>query len=148
LATPVPGKASPKLVAPIPRNTSLEVILLDRKRRLTVASSTPNSTASLPLAPPPLSGAIGATADAHQRTSGLAIAKGTRFKSSPLGGGDRSGVVVAEKVKEEMGVGRTKQQLNVEHRIPDPKEKEGHGDDEMHDAREARKVTGFEGKVK
>ena len=49
--------------------------------------------------------------------------KGTRFKSSPLGGGERGGVVVAERVKEMGDEGRGGG--GEEGRIPDGKDKAG-----------------------
>ncbi|KAJ6606809.1 hypothetical protein B0H10DRAFT_2074456 [Mycena sp. CBHHK59/15] len=58
--------------------------------------------------------------------------KGTRFKSSPLGGGERTGVVVAEKVKEQIGGGdvlevtESETKLGSEEgRIAGEKDKEG-----------------------
>lgn len=112
LAAPVPSRAIPTslLPAPTPRSTSpvpsLEAILLDRKRRLNAASGvgsgTSSSTASLPVVLPPATGIV--SPDARQRTGTATNVKGMRFKSSPLGGDNKSGVVVAEKVKAEMGV--------------------------------------------
>ncbi|KAJ7084731.1 hypothetical protein C8R43DRAFT_1244992 [Mycena crocata] len=88
-------------VSPAP---SLEAILRDRKRRLGAVATAPagsigapaTSTASvnLPVVNPGVSA----------RVTPAAV-KGTRFKSSPLGGGERTGVVVAEQVKEQMGGG-------------------------------------------
>ncbi|KAJ7511808.1 hypothetical protein B0H11DRAFT_1844761 [Mycena galericulata] len=92
------GHAS-RSVSPAP---SLEAILLDRKRRLGAAATAP-------------SGTLGASA-----TSSPAVnAAGTRFKSSPLGGGERTGVVVAEQVKK-MGTAG-----GGEGRIAGEKDKEG-----------------------
>jgi metal transporter CNNM len=58
--------------------------------------------------------------------------KGARFKSSPLGGGERIGVVVAEQVKEQMEgggeleVSDPETMLGVEEgRIPGERDKEG-----------------------
>jgi metal transporter CNNM len=48
--------------------------------------------------------------------------KGTRFKSSPLGGFDSHGVVVAEKVKEDI---RSQNVSQEDVRIPDDKDKVG-----------------------
>lgn len=80
---------------------SLEAVLLDRKRRL-AAGAGPSSSAPPPL---PAQKPSGAAAPEQQRPPTAPRAgsniKG-RFKSSPLGGGERSGVVVAEKVKEDL----------------------------------------------
>lgn len=88
-------------VLPVSRTTSpapLEAVLLDRKRRLIgTAGAAPSAVAS--------TASLGGTAGPSTPT-GMALArnapsvKGTRFKSSPLGGLERAGVVVAEKVKE------------------------------------------------
>jgi metal transporter CNNM len=48
--------------------------------------------------------------------------KGTRFKSSPLGGFDRHGVVVAEQVKADI---RSQDVSQEDVRIPDDKDKVG-----------------------
>ncbi|KAJ6601131.1 hypothetical protein DFH09DRAFT_969690 [Mycena vulgaris] len=94
------GSAS-RSVSPAP---SLEAILLDRKRRLGAAATAPTgsvgagvtSTTSVNV-PPIAGGTVGASARAVPAT-----VKGARFKSSPLGGGERTGVFVAEQVKEQM----------------------------------------------
>lgn len=95
LAAPVPVTIT-RSTSPAP---SLEAILLDRKRRLGATTSLPSATvassvgSSSSLALP--------TAAGPAMSSGISVrtgsVKGTRFKSSPLGGGDRNGVV---KVKE------------------------------------------------
>ncbi|KDR71746.1 hypothetical protein GALMADRAFT_253492 [Galerina marginata CBS 339.88] len=59
---------------------------------------------SSPPASPPTAvgsgaGIGGAAASGGIRSGHATVAKGTRFKSSPLGGGERAGVVVAEQVK-------------------------------------------------
>lgn len=122
-------------VSPAP---SLEAILLDRKRRLGAAAAT---TPSAPVAsavsvnsPPVVGGGGGGTTVGPARVA-PAAAKGARFKSSPLGGGERTGVVVAEQVKEKMGGGSAPWELEVsdaemklgseEGRIAGEKDKEG-----------------------
>ncbi|KAJ6541667.1 hypothetical protein B0H19DRAFT_1174110 [Mycena capillaripes] len=127
-------------VSPAP---SLEAILLERKRRLGAATTAPPgavsspamSTASVNLSVP--AGAAGGPAGVGAARSVPASVgvKGTRFKSSPLGGGERMGVVVAEQVKEQMGVGDGGGGLEVsdpdptggneEGRIAGDKDKEG-----------------------
>lgn len=104
-----------------PSGPSLEAILLDRKRRLAVqaagggnnpavpahgmvgSSSSPVlskdfALSSAPASPSPAS----PSSDPASRSSSVrgtsGGGKGTKFKSSPLGGGERTGVVVAEKV--------------------------------------------------
>ncbi|KAF7971654.1 hypothetical protein HWV62_20614 [Athelia sp. TMB] len=63
----------------------IEAVLLDRKRRLTTRPLTPGTAGAVVPAP--------------------AAVKGQRFKSSPLDGGERTGVV-AERVKEELALAR------------------------------------------
>jgi metal transporter CNNM len=94
------------VVSPTSRTASpapLEAVLLDRKRRLVgTASAAPSaiaSTASLSGNAGPSASAVTVTAPARNAS----VVKGTKFKSSPLGGGQRAGVVVAEKVKEDVG---------------------------------------------
>lgn len=98
--------------APAP---SLEAILLERKRRLMATSSNasnsntpvqlgPHNTTPSPAlihkdfggagSPPVLSTTCSAPRGVHSSSG-----KGSMFKSSPLGSGDRVGVVVAERVK-------------------------------------------------
>lgn len=96
----LPANTIPSPVAsPILRTASpapLEAVLLDRKRRLVgaapsaVASTTSLSGSTAP-SPPPVIGAVPAR---------NAPSKGARFKSSPLGGVEATGVIVAEKVKD------------------------------------------------
>ncbi|KAH7909012.1 hypothetical protein BJ138DRAFT_1011658 [Hygrophoropsis aurantiaca] len=126
VSSPVSRSASP---AP-----SLEAILFDRKRRLAAAAAGKDgSSATLPLLPLPIPGVSG-----ESRTPGVRVTtpsiKGSRFKSSPLGGGDRSGVVVAEQVKEALrsqplsvdGAEETRRaDGDEEGRIPDEKDTEG-----------------------
>ncbi|KAJ7157300.1 hypothetical protein C8R46DRAFT_1355653 [Mycena filopes] len=151
----------PHIVASISRSASpapsLEAILLDRKRRLGAAATAPSGA---------ISGSIIATGNANANTSAAvmsttsvnapsiasggvpgasasaarivpAAVKGTRFKSSPLGGKERTGVVVAEQVKKEQigAVGGAGGELEVsdpetmlgaeEGRIAGEKDKEG-----------------------
>ncbi|KAF7969105.1 hypothetical protein HWV62_28310 [Athelia sp. TMB] len=99
---------------------TLEAILLDRKRRLAAASgaqATPSGTTASPA--PTASG----PALANSRIATPVAVKGQRFKSSPLGGGDRAGIVVAEKIKSELIRSRKGSQEDV--RIPDGKDKAG-----------------------
>ena len=71
---------------------SLEAILLERKRRSSNANASSSSTPapSGPYIPPRTAPSV-----LRVQSSG----KGTRFKSSPLGGGERAGVIIAEQVK-------------------------------------------------
>jgi metal transporter CNNM len=114
-ASAVPGSvAASRSVSPAP---SLEAILLDRKRRLAAAGGhSPPPT--VPIAPQGLTPEI---RPPNPRVTTSSV-KGTRFKSSPLGGFDRHGVVVAEKVKENIRCQNTSQE---DVRIPDDKDKVG-----------------------
>ncbi|KAG6330079.1 hypothetical protein ID866_9011 [Astraeus odoratus] len=67
---------------------AFEAFLLDRKRRLTASGKEINSKG---VSRPPLS-----------RVVTPSIKGSSKFKSSPLGGGERAGIVVAEKIKEDM----------------------------------------------
>ena len=88
--------ATPRSASPAP---SLEAILLDRKRRLAVAAVAGKDAG--PVTAPSISGT---SENYDARVSALrapAISKGTsKFKSSPLGGGEQTGVVIAEKVRQ------------------------------------------------
>ena len=110
-----PSASSPRPQTALPTQTistlpPLEAILLERKRRASNAnasnSSSPvpsgphNNLAPIPTRPGPSVGLIHSVpgnpvAPLRVHSSG----KGTRFKSSPLGSGDRAGVVVAEQLK-------------------------------------------------
>lgn len=107
---------SPPIVAPIPTALqhispgprsaspapSLEAILLDRKRRLAGAATPPvtvGSSASNIVPAHKPEGIVTPVPIAMNRS--ITSTKGARFKSSPLGGVDRTGVVVAELVKGE-----------------------------------------------
>ncbi|KAJ7729102.1 hypothetical protein DFH07DRAFT_895791 [Mycena maculata] len=100
------GGTASRSVSPAP---SLEAILLDRKRRLGAAATAPSgtlgapatSTTSVNVAP----GASAVSVGGGGARGMPATVKGARFKSSPLGGRERTGVVVAEQVKEKMGAG-------------------------------------------
>lgn len=112
-------------VSPAP---SFEAILLDRKRR-TGAAGTVGAVPSIPSA---MSGSSVPLPSTSAVIGGMGLRrvgsiKGTRFKSSPLGGVERAGVVVAERIKETTG----RQELdggatmrNGEHKIPDEPEEE------------------------
>ncbi|KAK7063624.1 CNNM transmembrane domain-containing protein [Favolaschia claudopus] len=124
---------------------SLEAILLDRKRRLGAAATAPStvgspamSTASVNAPMVVVSGGTPSGSAVSVPRIAIPVVKGTRFKSSPLGGGERIGVVVAEQVKEQMGAGTgvggvgelevsdLETMLGAEEgRIPDQKDKEG-----------------------
>ena len=125
------------LAAPVPvtANSSgggipaFEAVLVNRKRHLaglggsSGTTNTPatgvagtSSTASLPAGG-------GVEGRARPMTSGNG--RGTRFKSSPLGGVSGVGVIVAEKVKEDMGDGGNLRDEEDGTRIPDEKDKEG-----------------------
>ncbi|KAF8556699.1 DUF21-domain-containing protein [Imleria badia] len=90
--------AAPRSASPVP---SLEAILLDRKRRLVAAAAAGKDTS--PMAAPSVPGT---SENYDARVPVLrapAISKGTsKFKSSPLGGGERTGVVIAEKVRQDI----------------------------------------------
>ena len=94
--------------SPVP---ALEAILLDRKRRLAAASGGTGSTAG-GVRPSSSSSTVATSMSVSHSKEGVvpalpgspksvhgASAKGTRFKSSPLGGAERAGVVVAEQIK-------------------------------------------------
>jgi len=113
-ASAMPGSVTvSRSVSPAP---SLKAILLDRKRRLAAAGSqTPPTIPSSSLGPP----LEIRPPNARVTTPNI---KGTRFKSSPLGGFDRHGVVVAEQVKADI----QSQNIGQEDvRIPDDKDKVG-----------------------
>jgi metal transporter CNNM len=103
---PAPARLIPSAPLPRPQTalstqtistlpTTLEAILLERKRRApnTNASSSSSPVPSGPHVPPRLAPSAGSFGLIH--SSG----KGARFKSHPLSGSDRAGVVVAEQVK-------------------------------------------------
>jgi len=93
--------------SPVP---ALEAILLDRKRRLAAASGGAGSMAGS-VRPSSSSSTVASMSASHSKEGVVPIlpgspksvhgtsAKGTRFKSSPLGGAERAGVVVAEQIK-------------------------------------------------
>ncbi|KAJ7641320.1 hypothetical protein FB45DRAFT_899933 [Roridomyces roridus] len=89
-----PGSRS---VSPAP---SLEAILFERKRRLGAAATAPAGMLGAPT-----SATSVVSEGPSSRPSIPSTSKGTRFKSSPLGGGERTGVVVAEQVKEQISTG-------------------------------------------
>ncbi|KAJ7508438.1 hypothetical protein B0H11DRAFT_2152963 [Mycena galericulata] len=99
------GHAS-RSVSPAP---SLEAILLDRKRRLGAAATAPSGTLGASATSSPAVNAAVPAAGVGALSGVVRAApttvKGTRFKSSPLGGGERTGVVVAEQVKKMSSVG-------------------------------------------
>ncbi|KIJ67290.1 hypothetical protein HYDPIDRAFT_173888 [Hydnomerulius pinastri MD-312] len=103
IASALPGPVSTptsRATSPAP---SLEAILLDRKRRLAAAAATAGKDTG-PVNTP----AIPSTSDGREvrapalRVTTPSIKGASKFKSSPLGGGERTGIVVAEKVKQEM----------------------------------------------
>ncbi|KAJ7292632.1 hypothetical protein C8J57DRAFT_1266576 [Mycena rebaudengoi] len=126
LAASVPhiGNVS-RSVSPAP---SLEAVLLDRKRRLGAAATAPSGVGGTPATSSTsvVSGPVPTGGSPRVVVPG--VAKGTRFKSSPLGGGERIGVVVAEQIKEQMGadVGESETKFGGEvERITGQKDKEG-----------------------
>lgn len=118
-STAIPASIISGSVAPsrsVSPATSLEAVLLDRKRRL--AASGGQISAVTPAQ------SLGQNFEVWvptPRTASPSI-KGARFKSSPLGGGETSGIVVAEKVKENL---RSENASQEEFRIPDGKAKAG-----------------------
>jgi len=114
-ASAVPGSVvGSRSASPAP---SLEAILLDRKRRLAAAGAQ-SSQSTIPISSPIPTTEI-RPSNSRMTTPSM---KGTRFKSSPLGGFDRHGVVVAEQVK--AGV-RSQDVSQEDVRIPDDKDKVG-----------------------
>ncbi|EPQ53173.1 DUF21-domain-containing protein [Gloeophyllum trabeum ATCC 11539] len=89
---------------------SLEAILLDRKRRMAAGNVSPPSGAARPHA-----GGSPPQDVRHVRVATPTGGKGSKFKSSPLSGGENNGLATLERVKGE----------NDETRIPDGKDKEG-----------------------
>jgi metal transporter CNNM len=87
---------------------SLEAVLLDRKRRLAGAGTggTFGSTPSL--------GVMQAVPIGREASSRAASVKGARFKSSPLGGGDATGVVIADLLKESVGEAPSRDEMLTE----------------------------------
>lgn len=86
VTSPMIRTASPTLAAP------LEAVLLERKRRIPAALHGPSSVGPAATGPS-VGGSTSAVAAAG--------AKGSRFKSSPLGDVERIGTVVVGRVKEE-----------------------------------------------
>jgi len=104
--------AASRSASPAP---SLEAILLDRKRRLAAAAAAGKDAGPM-IAPSGTSENYDARVPALRAST--MSSKGTRkFKSSPLGGGEQTGVVVAEKVKQDI----EDQEENI--RIPDEMDK-------------------------
>lgn len=105
LATNVPSSQS-RSGSPAP---PLEAVLFERKRRLHAGGTGPSPSGTSPSTPTPqgvintglLSSAVASlsqSAPSAPASGGVGGSKGTKFKSSPLGGVERSGVVVAEQV--------------------------------------------------
>jgi hypothetical protein len=128
VSTPIFFTPISRAVSPTP---SLEAILLDRKRRLNAsAASSASSTigavggsGSFPLSP--------SNVDSRPRVIVGTGAKGTRFKSSPLGGKERAGMRTGDGIwvngawcTEEEGV----EVGNEVRRMPDGKDKEEPGE--------------------
>jgi len=120
-ASAVPGSvAASRSVSPAP---SLEAILLDRKRRLAAAGSqNPLPAPAFPTSPPCPTPEIRSPISMPMPRVATPNVKGTRFKSSPLGGFDSHGVVVAEKVKQDI---RNRNGSQEYIRIPHDKDKVG-----------------------
>ncbi|KAF9220570.1 DUF21-domain-containing protein [Gyrodon lividus] len=124
IASSLPGSVSSPTSRSGSPAPSLEAILLDRKRRLTAAAAAGKDTGSV------ITPSIPTTPEGRD-ARGLAlrvvtpIVKGTsKFKSSPLGGGGRTGIVVAEKVKQEMKdqEGEVRIPIEMDKAGPDKKE--------------------------
>lgn len=104
--TPIPIPMS-RSASPAP---SLEAILLGRKGKL-IGTSNPGYPSATPVPVNSTTSSVGSSVSLVSPQVGITSAirpasvKGTRFKSSPLGGGERAGIVVAEKVKEGMSGG-------------------------------------------
>ena len=118
---------------------TLEAILLERKRRASNTNAS-NSSSPVPSGPhinptrpvpsvgsPGLIHSVPGSPAAPSRVV-HSSGKGTRFKSSPLGGGDRVGVVVAEQVKAAKK-SEDLQSPDQEHREDRQMEKAGLGND-------------------
>ncbi|KAG1734591.1 hypothetical protein EDB19DRAFT_1726705 [Suillus lakei] len=103
IATSVPGSVSipgTRSSSPAP---SLEAILLERKRRLTAAKESGTSTPPVPL-----------PSDAALLRVPTVSIKGGKFKSSPLTGGERNRIVVAEQVMQDTMSAADKERIPVE----------------------------------
>ena len=100
--TPLVGSMSPAVSRSASPAPSLEAILLDRKRRLAAAAAAGRDPGSVTT--PSISGTSdNYDARAPAMRPPTMSSKGTRkFKSSPLGGGEQTGVVIAEKVKQDI----------------------------------------------
>ncbi|KAI5984545.1 hypothetical protein EDC04DRAFT_2884658 [Pisolithus marmoratus] len=79
------GSTTPKITSP---SSSLEAFLLERKRRIIASGKDTGSSAA------------SSKGDGRPATPGTK--GGSKFKSSPLGGRERTGIVVAEKIKQDM----------------------------------------------
>ncbi|KAF7307580.1 CNNM transmembrane domain-containing protein [Mycena indigotica] len=125
-----PSVVASRSASPAP---SLEAILLDRKaqRRLGGAATAPTGSISAAIGAGNTAnvGNVASTGQgsmAGARNTASTGPKGTMFKSSPLGGGERSGVVVAEQVKSlKGGEGGADEEGKAGDRIPSEKDKEG-----------------------
>ncbi|KAF7302424.1 CNNM transmembrane domain-containing protein [Mycena chlorophos] len=108
---------------------SLEAILLDRKaqRRLGAAATAPSGSIASSVVSTPGAVLTPGGTGLVRLTGAPSVPKGTMFKSSPLGGGERVGVVVAEKVKGAAGEGDRIADKGKDEgdRIPNEKDKEG-----------------------
>ncbi|KAF8840264.1 DUF21-domain-containing protein [Paxillus ammoniavirescens] len=126
LASTLPSSVSSPATRSSSPAPSLEAILLDRKRRLAAAAAAGKDTNSLVL--PSLPSTI-ESRDAKGSSLRVVtpIVKGTsKFKSSPLGGGERTGIVVAEQIKQEMKgrEGEVRKPNEMDKAGPDKKEDE------------------------
>jgi metal transporter CNNM len=116
IAGSVPGSVSApgtRSSSPVP---SLEAILFERKRRLTAAKESGMSTPPVPLP-------SDVRFPALQRAPTVSVKAG-KFKSSPLTGGERSRIVVAEQVMQDTMNAADKERIL------------GEGDDVAHDKKE------------
>ncbi|KAG8215827.1 hypothetical protein J3R82DRAFT_7769 [Butyriboletus roseoflavus] len=102
-----------------PPSPPLEAILLERKRRLAAAAGAGKDVGFMTV--PSISG-TSHNNDARVpalRAPAMSPKGTSKFKSSPLGGGDRTGVVIAEKVKQDI------EDHAEDIRIPDEMDKAG-----------------------
>jgi metal transporter CNNM len=109
LAPPAPSSRPQTALSTQTMSTlpTLEAILLERKRRASYATNSSSPVPSGPHINPPLISTRPASLGLIHSVPGNPVAplrvhssgKGARFKSSPLGGGDRAGVVVTEQLK-------------------------------------------------
>ena len=115
---PAAGNVGPFSALSSAAAPSLEAVLLDRKRRLAAGGGQTSAT------PMPFPSQKSSSAVFEQQRPATAPRVGSnikgKFKSTPLEGGERSGMVVAEKVKEDL------RNFRAEVSFPDKMNKAGH----------------------